>query len=65
MIERANNDIRRAARAAAVPLWAVADRLELSEAGMTRLLRRELPDKEREKIMAIITDIQAEAANDE
>ena len=64
-MERANNDIRRAARAAAVPLWAVADRLEMSEAGMTRLLRRELPDKERQKIMDLITEIQAEAAADE
>ena len=60
----ANRDIREYARKQGVPLWSVADCLGLSEPTMTRRLRRELPQTEKEKIGAIISRL-AQVVNDE
>ncbi len=56
-MEKANIKIREAAKQVGVPLWAVAVELGISEASMTRLLRRELPDAEREKVLAAIAAV--------
>lgn len=51
---QANVELRTAAKTANVPLWRVADALAISEASMSRLLRRELPEDEQKKILGII-----------
>ncbi len=62
-MEKANTDVRKAAKAARVPLWMVADHLELTETAMTRKLRRELPEEEKAQILAAIQELR-EAADD-
>lgn len=64
-MEAANQTIRKAAKAARVPLWMLAEKLGVSEPTMTRKLRRELDSREQEKILTIIAEIaqEKEAAN--
>ena len=57
-----NTEIRSAAKAAGIPLWAVADALNISEPTMTRRLRRELPEREKQKLLQIIRRLQKENA---
>lgn len=56
-----NMTIRKAAKESRVPLWAVADAMNISEPTMTRKLRHELPQEETERILAIIARIAGEA----
>lgn len=63
MIQRANEDVRRAARAAGVPLWMIAAELEISEPTLTRWLRVPLPDDRRDEIMKIIRALELDIAN--
>ena len=51
---RENNDVRQAAKRNRVALWAVADDLGVSEATMTRLLRRKLSNEDRARVMESI-----------
>ena len=53
--------IRQAAKTAKLPLWMVADAMGISEPSMTRLLRRELPETEKERILAVIRDLSQKA----
>jgi len=55
-----NTDIRAEAKQAGVFLYAIADRLGVSEPTMTRLLRRELPEAKKAQIKGIIADLAAE-----
>ena len=55
-----NEGIKRFARASAVPLWAVADRLGISEPTMTRKLRHELQEAEKNQIISIIQELSRE-----
>lgn len=52
-----NTDIREAAKQAGVFLYAVADKLGISEPTMTRLLRRELPDEKKKELKGIIAEL--------
>ena len=58
-MKRANQEIREYAAKNGVYLWEIALALGISEPTMTRKLRTELPDREREEIMRIINDIAA------
>ena len=49
-----NQDVKRAARAAAVPLWRIAAELHISEPTLTRKLRFPLSTEMREEIMGLI-----------
>ena len=49
-----NLDIRHYARARDVPLWMIAQELNISESSMTRKLRTELSVSEKDRIKAII-----------
>lgn len=60
-MKQANKEIRAAARAAKIPLWRIADAIDISEAMMTRKLRRELPEDEKAKILAAIKELEAAA----
>lgn len=55
-----NTDIRESAKQAGVFLYAVADKLGISEPTMTRLLRRELPNEKKTKIKNIIAELAQE-----
>ncbi|HBH95035.1 MAG TPA: hypothetical protein DDX91_04735 [Ruminococcaceae bacterium] len=52
-----NTDIRETAKQAGVFLYAVADKLGISEPTMTRLLRKELPSDKKAEIKKIIADL--------
>lgn len=56
-----NIDIRKTAKTAKLPLWAIADAMGISEPTMTRLLRRELPEEEKQRILAIIRNLSKTA----
>lgn len=52
-----NTDIRETAKQAGVFLYAVADKLGISEPTMTRLLRKELSNDKKAEIKKIIADL--------
>lgn len=60
MVITANKEIREAAKCAGVRLWQVADIIGISDSHFSRKLRHELPDEDREKIMDIIAQLDAE-----
>ncbi len=60
-----NDDIRQAAQSAGVRLWQIAEKLGLSDGNFSRRLRRELPDKEKAKIMGIIEQLKEADSNAE
>ena len=60
MKKPANQELRNAAKTAKVPLWAIADVLQISEPSMTRKLRRELGETEKRKILDIISALAQE-----
>ncbi len=55
-----NSKIRNRAKEAGVKLWEIADRYGVNDGNFSRKLRRELPDKDRDRILAIIDEIAAE-----
>lgn len=56
----ANKDIKTRAKEKGVFLWELADHLNISEPTMSRKLRHELPQAEKERIFSIIEEIAAE-----
>lgn len=56
-----NQDIRRAAGGAGVRLWQIAAALGIADCSLSRKLRKELPQEEKEKIFAIIEKLAKEA----
>ncbi|MFZ5612094.1 MAG: hypothetical protein ACOY3U_07990 [Bacillota bacterium] len=57
---RANSDIRRAMGAAGIKQWQLAERLQMHEGSLCRLLRKELPEDKREEILSKIREIEQE-----
>jgi hypothetical protein len=55
-----NLEIRQKAKEKGVLLWEVADTLKISEATMTRKLRKELPTKEKDQLFSIIEKLAKE-----
>lgn len=55
-----NQDIRQAAAGAGVKLWQIADELGIADCNFSRKLRKELPQAEKEKILAIIERLSRE-----
>jgi len=55
-----NSKIRNRAKEAGVKLWEIADRYGVNDGNFSRKLRRELPDEDRDRILAIIDEIAAE-----
>ncbi len=56
-----NIDLKQAAKQAGVQVWKIADHLGISEATMTRKLRHELPEEEKQKLLAAIEKLSKEA----
>ncbi len=57
-----NKDIKVKARKSGVLIWEIADRLGIADTTMSRKLRRELPDSEKQEIFKIIDELAAEKA---
>ena len=55
-----NQDIRRTAAGAGVKLWQIADALGIADCSLSRKLRKELPQEEKEQIFEIIKDLSKE-----
>lgn len=56
----ANQDIRKYAKQNGVKLWQIANTMGISEPTMTRLLRLELPEQDKIKIIRIINELSAQ-----
>lgn len=52
-----NHDIKKAASAANVKLWQIADELGIADCTFSRKLRYELPADEKQKIFDIIREL--------
>lgn len=57
-----NMDIRHIARKKKVRMWQLADHLGVSEATITRLLRHELPDEDKKRLLMAINTIARQNA---
>ncbi len=57
-----NIDLKQAAKQADVRIWRLADYLGISEATMTRKLRHELPEEEKQKLLSAIDRLAKEGA---
>ena len=57
---RANMEIRNAAKKAGIRLWEVAAACGVNDGNFSRKLRQELPQEEKEKILAIIDRLAQE-----
>ena len=56
-----NQDIRRTAAGAGVKLWQIADALGIADCSLSRKLRKELPQEEKDRIFKIIEELSEEA----
>lgn len=57
-----NQEIRNAAGGKGLRLWQVAEALGMNESAFSRKLRKELPQDEKEKILAVIDDLAKEVS---
>jgi hypothetical protein len=53
-----NREIKLAAAGAGVKLWQVADALNMADSSLSRKLRRELPQTEKERIYKAIEELK-------
>lgn len=60
-MKTANLQLRRTAKANGVTLWRIADKLGVSEPTLSRKLRYELPEDEKQRILDIITELAEES----
>lgn len=56
-----NKDIRARAENAGVYLWQIADELGMCDSGLSRAMRKELPNDLKERIFSIIDKLAGEA----
>lgn len=56
----ANFDIRKAAVSSKVKLWQISDELGIADSNLSRKLRKELPEEEKERIFSIIKRLSQE-----
>lgn len=52
-----NNDIRELAKRNGICLWKIAEQLEITDSYFSRILRKELPNEKKMKIVNIIKEI--------
>lgn len=55
-----NEEIRTAVKRSRVRMWQIAEAMQIQDSALSRKLRHELPDAEREKIMEIIEKLSKE-----
>lgn len=56
----ANHDVRKAAAGAGVRLWQIADALGIADCSLSRKLRKELSQEEKDRIFLIIDELSKE-----
>lgn len=56
-MSKKNLDIREYARNKKIPLWQIAEKLNLQDSNFSRLLRRELTEDKKVQIKAIIDEL--------
>ena len=61
MMKKANDDIRKVAKAADIKLWMVAKAIGMNDSCFSRLLREELPEDRKETIFRAIDKLSKEA----
>lgn len=49
-----NEEIRAAVKQSRVRMWQIAEAMQIQDSALSRKLRHELPDTEKERIMGII-----------
>lgn len=54
-----NSDIRERIKSAGIYQWQLADQMNISETTLCRMLRKELPDDKREKVLEAIERAKA------
>ena len=54
-----NQDIKLRAAGAGVRLWQIAERLGIADSSLSRKLRKELPEGEKQKIFGIIDELSS------
>lgn len=52
-----NSEVREHAKKKSVKLWQIADALGINDGNLSRKLRHELPEEEKNKILALIDEI--------
>ena len=57
-----NQDFRRTAAGAGGKLWQIADALGIADCSLSRKLRKELPQEEKEEIFTIIQKLSQEVS---
>lgn len=55
-----NKEIRAAAKKAGICLWEIAEAYGINDGNFSRKLRKELPQEEKDKILAIIDQLTKE-----
>ncbi len=55
-----NQDIKREAAGAGVKMWQIADAMGIVDSSLSRKLRHELAEEEKEKIRSIIRELSGE-----
>ena len=56
-----NEHVRQELRSNGIPLWRVADALHVHENTVIRMLRHELNDEQRQRVLNAIEKVRAEA----
>lgn len=49
-----NSDIKKAAKERGIPLWKIAEKMGIGDYALSRKMRHELPNEEKEQIIKII-----------
>ena len=57
-MKRPNEDIRRAMGAKGIKQWELAEEMKILECNLSRKLRKELPESEKEKLLKIIEEME-------
>lgn len=55
-----NNAVRLYAAGKGIRLWQIAEKLGIADCNFSRKLRKELPQEERDRIFAIIDELERE-----
>ncbi len=57
-MKRPNEDIRRAMGAKGIKQWELAEKMKILECNLSRKLRKELPESEKEELLKIIEEME-------
>lgn len=58
-LAKANQDVREAALKNEIPLWMIAEGLNIADSTFSRWLRRELSQQKKEQVFSIIESLKA------